>query len=316
MIVGSFHLDPAIALWVLLPLTLVMLLVGLARHYLISWLDTRPKPISRAALREQRALMRAQLLRSKGKHLPPGEYDARREWLIEAFTEKKYLQAKAGGAEAAATNPLDPAAMDGMIGMIKKQAVSFVPQSILMGWINLFFSGFVLSKSLSVQWVCHNGACKLSKLTLPAVRYLTARLPFPLTLRFKSMMQRGVDTSDMDVTWVSSLSWYFLNLFGLNTAYGLILGGDNAADGTRDMQGVGAFGISPSKHLADALGYRALTQMNMPMPGASMPGAPAQDFSKLFNAEIENLELATPESQRWVGEDVEQRLLAFYKQSQ
>jgi hypothetical protein len=56
--------------------------------------------------------------------------------------------------------------------------------------------------------------------------------------------------------------------------------------------------------------------MNMPMPGASMPGAPAQDFSKLFNAEIENLELATPESQRWVGEDVEQRLLAFYKQSQ
>lgn len=52
------------------------------------------------------------------------------------------------------------------------------------------------------------------------------------------MMQRGIDTPDMDVTWVSSLSWYFLNLFGLNTVYGLILGGDNAADGTRDMQNV------------------------------------------------------------------------------
>ena len=43
-------------------------------------------------------------------------------------------------------NPLDPAAMDGMMGMFKKQAVMFIPQSILMGWINLFFSGFVLSE--------------------------------------------------------------------------------------------------------------------------------------------------------------------------
>lgn len=66
---------------------------------------------------------------------------------MEAYTEKKYLQVNADGSSAAVTpNPLDPAAMDGMIGMIKKQAVSFVPQSILMGWINLFFSGFVLSR--------------------------------------------------------------------------------------------------------------------------------------------------------------------------
>lgn len=53
--------------------------------------------------------------------------------------------------------------------------------------------------------------------------------------------------------------------------------------------------------------------MNMPMPGVGMPGAPAQDFNKLFNSEKENLELATPENQRWVSEDVEQRLLDLYK---
>jgi len=43
------------------------------------------------------------------------------------------------------------------------------------------------------------------------------------------MLQRGVDAQDMDVRWVSSLSWYILNLFGLNGVYRLILGSDNGA---------------------------------------------------------------------------------------
>lgn len=53
------------------------------------------------------------------------------------------------------------------------------------------------------------------------------KLPFPLTLGFKSMLQRGIETQDMDVRWVSSLSWYFLNFFGLNGLYRIILGNDN-----------------------------------------------------------------------------------------
>jgi hypothetical protein len=55
---------------------------------------------------------------------------------------------------------------------------------------------------------------------------VVVKLPFPLTLGFKSMLQRGIETPDMDVRWVSSLSWYFLNFFGLNGLYQLILGGD------------------------------------------------------------------------------------------
>lgn len=166
---------------------------------------------------------------------------------MEAYAEKKYLQVNADGSSAAATpNPLDPAAMDGMIGMIKKQAVSFVPQSILMGWINLFFSGFVLSRLIG-SLARQINDCVQAILML-GYSY-AARLPFPLTIRFKSMMQRGIDTPDMDVTWVSSLSWYFLNLFGLNTVYGLILGGDNAADGTRDMQSVSGWYLIAEHHL-------------------------------------------------------------------
>lgn len=44
-------------------------------------------------------------------------------------------------------NPLtDPSAMDGMMAGMKTQAVMMVPQMILMGWINFFFQGFVLSQ--------------------------------------------------------------------------------------------------------------------------------------------------------------------------
>lgn len=58
-------------------------------------------------------------------------------------------------------------------------------------------------------------------------RYSTVKLPFPLTPQFKSMLQSGVGTRDLDVRWVSSLSWYFLTLFGLQPVYNFILGSNN-----------------------------------------------------------------------------------------
>lgn len=39
--------------------------------------------------------------------------------------------------------------MDGMMAGMKTQMVMMVPQMVMMGWINFFFQGFVLSQSLS-----------------------------------------------------------------------------------------------------------------------------------------------------------------------
>ena len=69
------------------------------------------------------------------------------------------------------------------------------------------------------------------------------KLPFPLTIRFKSMLQSGVATRDLDVRWVSSLSWYFLNLFGLQSAFIFILGNDNGEELTLSF--FGPFADSP-----------------------------------------------------------------------
>ncbi|KAF8897429.1 transmembrane protein [Infundibulicybe gibba] len=260
----SLYLDPQIRDWVLFPITLVMILVGILRHYVVLLLQSPPKKLPRAAIREQRALARSQILRATAAFspIPAAYYTSISHHLSDAFEAGTYLKDGPPKSDAPSTppNPMsDPAAMDGMMSGMKTQMVMMVPQMVIMGWINFFFQGFVLIK-----------------------------LPFPLTLGFKSMLQRGIETADMDVRWVSSLSWYFLNFFGLNGLYRLLLG---AADSSRDM-----------------------TASPFATSGAAVPGQ-AQDFNKLFKAEIDNLQFSEG-TFAWVGAGVEDRILEKYGKSQ
>jgi hypothetical protein len=132
--------------------------------------------------KNRRNLLHGVALRQNLHQVPFNSFLSRKTSLVGAYKRGEYLKNPELAGQAAANPMTDPAGMDQMMNMLKGNMAMIVPQTLIMGWINAFFSGFVIMK-----------------------------LPFPLTIRFKSMLQSGVATRDLDVRWVSSLSWYLLS---------------------------------------------------------------------------------------------------------
>ena len=80
--------------------------------------------------------------------------------------------------------------MEGLTGSLVMMA-TMMPT---MAWISYFFAGFLLAK-----------------------------VPFSLTQKFRGMTQSGIDIENMDVGYVSGVSFYFLILFGLGQINSLFL---------------------------------------------------------------------------------------------
>ncbi|KAJ9505026.1 hypothetical protein QJQ45_006458 [Haematococcus lacustris] len=93
-----------------------------------------------------------------------------------------------------------------MVDMMKKNLTGVVPQLAMGMVVNFFFNGFVLGK-----------------------------IPFPLSPRFKLMLQRGIDLTSLDVSYFTSLSFYILLLFGLRGVFSLVFR-DDTVDETEMMR--------------------------------------------------------------------------------
>ena len=235
-------LDSEIRLWVFLPIVVITFLVGIIRHY-VTILLSSDKKVELQQIGDSQALIRSKVLRDFGKFIPRKSFEKRKEF----FNNDQDGFFKTQKREPVMKNPMTDPSM--MSDMLKGNLTNVLPMIVIGGWINWAFSGF-----------------------------LTTKVPFPLTFRFKPMLQQGVQLVSLDASWVSSASWYFLNVFGLRSMYNLILGQDNAADQTRIMQDQ--------------------------MSGAAMSMPP--DPSKAFKAEWEALEVV---QHKWALEGVEDDLV-------
>jgi hypothetical protein len=66
--------------------------------------------------------------------------------MVSAYQEGKFLADPESRGKPRPNPMSDPAAMEGMMGMMKGNMAMMIPQTLIMGWINAFFSGFVISK--------------------------------------------------------------------------------------------------------------------------------------------------------------------------
>ncbi|XP_065356913.1 ER membrane protein complex subunit 3 [Calliphora vicina] len=217
-------IDPNIRVWVFLPIVLIAFFIGILRHY-VSILIASQKKAEITQIQDSQAMIRARLLRENGKYLTAHSFAMRKNFFNNEETGYFKTQKRAPVAQNSTAMLTD---------MLKGNFINVLPMVVIGGWINWMFSGFV-----------------------------TTKVPFPLTLRFKPMLQRGVELASLDAAWVSSASWYFLNVFGLRSIYTLVLGENNQADQTQAQ--------------ADAMTGAAMT----------MP----QDPKAAFKAEWEALEI-------------------------
>ena len=188
-------LDSAIRDWVVLPIVLILVFVGIGRHYVQELIQNIPKIREKDVdeLRFKQTLAQSQRLRMNGHYISEKAFIKRNAHLLRKKTG--ILREKVPGAKNPMANPMS------MIDMVKGNMVFMIPNIVLMTFVGYFFSGF-----------------------------LCLKVPFPMpSNHFRSMLQRGVDLSTLNISYVSSLSCYFMVTFGLNGVYGLLLG-ENRVD--------------------------------------------------------------------------------------
>jgi hypothetical protein len=188
----ALTLSPEIKNFVLLPIVLVTFLVNLGRTY-VQQLIASQKVQDKEKASYVQTLTRSRRTRQNGHFIRPEAFSSR-----QSFFSAKKVGVLCNSDIPGAVNPMmqqGGAPGGGAMDMMKNQMTFMVPNMVMMAGMSYFFSGFVIAK-----------------------------VPFPLTPRFKMMLQQGINLQSLDPSYVSALSWYFLVMFGIRGVMGLFLG--------------------------------------------------------------------------------------------
>uniref|UniRef100_A0AAR2M0Y1 ER membrane protein complex subunit 3 n=1 Tax=Pygocentrus nattereri TaxID=42514 RepID=A0AAR2M0Y1_PYGNA len=183
-------LDSNIRLWVVLPIVFITFLVGVIRHYvsillqsdkkltleqvsdrnnlLCDYGSVKPKELSHCVFCSiySQVLIRSRILRENGKYIPKQSFLMRKFY----FNNQDDGFFKKTKRKVVPPSPMTDPSM--LTDMMKGNVTNVLPMILIGGWINWTFSGFV-----------------------------TTKVPFPLTLRFKPMLQQGIELLSLDASW-------------------------------------------------------------------------------------------------------------------
>lgn len=199
MSTDSITLDPRIKTHVLLPITVVMLLMHILKQVVTFLLKPKQQLQKNAKVREKQHLQRCSLVGQNGwTSLCESEWNARKSSMVEQYSkrtnlnkimEKPITEKTDSSEQTEMANPFTQAGINETLwdGM-KANLLNYLPQPILMFYMSYLFRG-----------------------------YIALKLPFTLTANFKSMFQSSILTPDLDVSYVTGISWYFVNLLGVES---------------------------------------------------------------------------------------------------
>jgi hypothetical protein len=264
------RLDPSIRNWVFIPITIITVAINLLMKYLNVVINQgQAKPVTSrvdhehedqredflkkelegrdADIKVKAALNRVNKLKTNFMHISERGFKLRKGFFC---NDGGFFSQKIENKAPEVMNP------NMMVDVLKKNLINGLYYALIFVGVGYMFSGFILLK-----------------------------LPFGLTQKFRSMLQQGLNLPDVDVSYVSAISWCFILVFGLNSILQHFDGGDS---------------------------FSMLNQQEQMMkaPMQMMPGQPGTDFEKVFSTEKENIEIIPHFS---MLEDSLDRLLEKYE---
>lgn len=201
----SITLDPQIKTHVLLPITMIMILTLVLSRQLRMISAPKPQLLKMEKVREKQHLQKCNLTgQNIWVSLCNSEWEAKRNYTAEIYSKNASLnkilekpiigqdekkKADKDGDSPDFANPFTQSGFNDMImSGLKANLINYLPQPILMFYMSFIFRG-----------------------------YIALKLPFTLTSNFKPMFQSSIMTPDLDVSYVTGISWYFVNLLGVES---------------------------------------------------------------------------------------------------